>query len=139
MCVCVCVCVCVFVCVCLCLCLCVCVCVCVSTQSEMYVFCIFFFMEFFFRISAWPVSWGCRIHRLLLCRGVRTPTHKIKNKNRKWGKWGGNSSPLFYPHPPFLTLSILNVIILSNRCEEVLLFLALLIHINTHNRMEINL
>ena len=22
-----------------------------------------------------PVSWGCRIHRLLLCRGVRPPPH----------------------------------------------------------------
>ena len=31
------------------------------------------------------------------------------------------------------------LIILSIRSEEVLLFLVLLIHINTHNRMEINL
>ena len=55
------------------------------------------------------------------------------------GKWGGNSSALFYPLPPFPPVSILSVIILSIRSEEVLLFLVLLIHINTHNRMEINL
>ena len=23
----------------------------------------------------WPVGWHCRIHRLLLCRGVRPPPH----------------------------------------------------------------
>ena len=62
-----------------------------------------------------------------------------KNKNRKWAKWGGNSSPLFYLLPPFFPVSILDVINLSIRSEEVLLFLVLLIHINTHNRMEINL
>ena len=39
----------------------------------------------------------------------------------------------------FLPVSILTVIILSIRSEEVLLFLVLVIHINTHNRMEINL
>ena len=55
------------------------------------------------------------------------------------GKWGGNSSPLFYRLPPFLPVSILTVIILCIRSEVVLLFLVLLIHINTHNRMEINL
>ena len=62
-----------------------------------------------------------------------------KKKNRKWAKWGGNSSPLFYSLPPFPPVSILTVIILSIRSEEVLLYLVLLIHINTHNRMEINL
>ena len=67
------------------------------------------------------------------------PTGNDKKKNRKWAKWGGNSSPLFYPLPPFPPVSILTVIILSIRSEEVLLFLVLLIHINTHNRMEINL
>ena len=55
------------------------------------------------------------------------------------GKCGGNSSPLFNPLPLFPPVSILTVIILSIRFEEVLLFLVLLIHINTHNRMEINL
>ena len=39
-------------------------------------------------------------------------------------------------HPPFLCLFW---IILSIRSEEVLLILVLLIHINTHKRMEINL
>ena len=62
-----------------------------------------------------------------------------KKKNQKWTKWGGNSSPFFYPLPPFPPVSILTVIILSIRYEEVPLFLVLLIHINTHNRMEINL
>ena len=47
-------------------------------------------------------------------------------------------SPLFNPLPLFLPVSLLNVIILSIRSEEVLLFLVLLIHINTHKRMEIN-
>ena len=50
---------------------------------------------------------------------------------------GGKSSPLFYLTPPFLP--VLFRIILSIRSEEVLLFLVLLIHINNHNRMEINL
>ena len=36
-------------------------------------------------------------------------------------------------------MSILIVIILSIRSEEVPLFLVLSIHINTHNKMEINL
>ena len=44
-----------------------------------------------------------------------------------------------YHLPPFSTVSILSVIILSIRSEEVMSFLVLLIHINTHNRMEINL
>ena len=39
-------------------------------------------------------------------------------------------------HPSFLCLFWIIVFIKS---EEVLLFLVLLIHINTHNRMEINL
>ena len=66
------------------------------------------------------------------------PTGNEK-KIRKWVKWGVNSSPLFNPFPPFLPVSVLAVIILSFGSEEVLLFLVLLIHINTHNRMEINL
>ena len=64
---------------------------------------------------------------------------KKKKKNMDVAKWGGNSSPLFYPLPSFLPVSILTVIILSIGSEEVLLALVLLIHINTHNRMEINL
>ena len=66
------------------------------------------------------------------------PTGNKKEKPEV-GKWGGNSSPLFYPLPLFSPGSILTVIILSISSEEVLLFLVLLIHINTHNRMEINL
>ena len=54
-----------------------------------------------------------------------------------WVKWGGNSSPLFNPLLPFLPVSILAELIISK--EEVLLNLVLLIHINTHSRMEINL
>ena len=30
----------------------------------------------FFPKNGCPVGWGCRIHRLLLCWGVRPPTHK---------------------------------------------------------------
>ena len=47
--------------------------------------------------------------------------------------------PLSYILPPFLPVSILAKLIISIGSEEVLLFLVLLIHINTHNRMEINL
>ena len=61
-----------------------------------------------------------------------------KKEKPEVGKWGGNSSPLFYtPHPSLLCLFWL--IILSIRSEEVLSFLVLLIQINPHNRMEINL
>ena len=50
---------------------------------------------------------------------------------------GGTLHPSSTPsHSSFLCLFW---IILSIRSEEVLLFLVLLIHINTHNRMEINL
>ena len=66
------------------------------------------------------------------------PTSNKKEKTEV-GKWGGNSSLLFYSLSPFPSVSILTVIILSIRSEEVLLFLVLLIHIKTHNRMEINL
>ena len=52
---------------------------------------------------------------------------------------GWNSLPLFYPLSAFPPVSILSVIIVPIRSEEVLLFLVLLNHINTHNRMEINL
>ena len=62
-----------------------------------------------------------------------------KKEKPEVDKWVVNSSPLFYPLPPFPPVSALAVIILSIRSEEVLLFLVLLIHINTHNRMEINL
>ena len=55
------------------------------------------------------------------------------------GKWGGNLHPSSTSLPPFPLVSILTVIIFSITSEEDLLFLVLLIHINTHNRMEINL
>ena len=66
------------------------------------------------------------------------PTGNKKEKPEV-DKWGGNSSLLFYPLPPIPPVSILTVIIFSIRSEEDLLFLVLLIHINTHNMMEINL
>ena len=62
-----------------------------------------------------------------------------KKEKPEVGKWGGNSSPLLYKLPPFPPMSILTIIILSIRSEEVLLFLVLLIHINTPDRMGINL
>ena len=34
---------------------------------------------------AWPVGWGCRIHRLLLCRGVRQPTMSVLDGPVGWG------------------------------------------------------
>ena len=30
---------------------------------------------------SFPVSWGCRIHRLLLYRGLRPPTHKYSKQS----------------------------------------------------------
>ena len=70
---------------------------------------------------------------------IPTGNKKEKKEKSEVGKRGGNSSRLYYPLQPFLFVSILTVIILSIRSEEVLLFLVLLIHINTHNRMEIDL
>ena len=66
------------------------------------------------------------------------PTGNKKEKPEV-DKCGGNSSPVFYPLPSFLPVSILTVIILPIRSEEVRLFLMLLILILTHNRMEKNL
>ena len=44
------------------------------------------------------------------------PTGNKKEKPEV-GKWEGNSSPLFYPIPPFSPVSILTVIILSIRSK----------------------
>ena len=63
----------------------------------------------------------------------------IKKKNRKWVNGEETLHPSSTPSHPSLLFSILTVIIVSIRSEEVLLFLVLLIYINTHNRMEINL
>ena len=53
-----------------------------------------------------PVSWGCRIHRLLLGRGVRHPHNKYPGYDTKqsdgevpvmvelWGMWSTPSLPL---------------------------------------------
>ena len=53
-----------------------------------------------------PVSWGCRIHQLLLCRGVRPPSNKCPGYDTKqsddevpvmlrlWGMWSTPSLPL---------------------------------------------
>ena len=62
-----------------------------------------------------------------------------KKKNWTWVNGEETLHPSSTLLPPFLPASILSVIILSIRSEEVLLFLVLLIHINTHHRMEINL
>ena len=51
-----------------------------------------------------PVSWGCRIHRLLLCRGVRPPQWMSWNDPKQsdgevpamlelWGMWSTPSLP----------------------------------------------
>ena len=63
-----------------------------------------------------------------------------KKKKTEVGKWGGySSSPSSTHFPHFPPVTILSVIILSIGSKEAMLFLVLLIHINTHNRMEINL
>ena len=59
------------------------------------------------------------------------PTGNNKKKNRKWAKCDGNSSPFFYPFSPFPPVSILTVIIVSIRSEEVLLLLYA--HLQHHN------
>ena len=30
-------------------------------------------------LLCWPVGWGCRIHRLLLCWGIRPPPTRVQN------------------------------------------------------------
>ena len=55
-----------------------------------------------------PVGWGCRIHRLLLCRGVRPPPKECPGYDTKQsngealvmlGLWGMGSTPSL-PSPP---------------------------------------
>ena len=50
-----------------------------------------------------PVGWGCRIHRLLLCRGVRPPPNEFPGYDTKQSDgevpamqelWGIQSTPL---------------------------------------------
>ena len=62
-----------------------------------------------------------------------------KKKNRKWANGEETLHPSSTPFQPFPPVSFLTIIILSFGSKEVLLFLVLLIYINTHNRMEINL
>ena len=49
-----------------------------------------------------PVSWGCRIHRLVLCRGVRPPPNEYPGYDTKQSDgevlamlelWGMRSTP----------------------------------------------
>ena len=62
------------------------------------------------RTRSCPVGWGCRIHRLLLCRGVRLPTPKrvslIYETKQSDGEvpvivgiWGMRSTPLLLSFP----------------------------------------
>ena len=56
-------------------------------------------------IPACPVGWGCRIHRLLLCRGVRPPPNECPGYDTKqsdgevpavlelWEMWSTPSLP----------------------------------------------
>ena len=57
---------------------------------------------------------------------------------RKTGS-GQNGEETLHPLPPFPPVSILAVLIIFIGSEEVLLNLVLLIHTNTHRKMEINL
>ena len=66
------------------------------------------------------------------------PTGNKKEKPEV-GEMGRKLFTLLLQPPALPPVSILTVIILFLRSEEVLLFLVLLLHINTHNRMEINL
>ena len=51
-----------------------------------------------FRVILCPVGWGCRIHRLLLCRGVRHPSTSVldiilNNLMVRFKLWGMLSTP----------------------------------------------
>ena len=65
---------------------------------------------FIFLYNLCPVGWGCRIHRLLLCRGVRPPTNEspVYDTKQSDGEvpamlelWGIRSTPLL-PSLPVL-------------------------------------
>ena len=58
--------------------------------------------------ESYPVGWGCRIHRLLLCRGVRPPTNECPGYDTKQSDgevpailelWGMQSIPLLRSLP----------------------------------------
>ena len=62
----------------------------------------FLFVCFFHFVQDCPVGWGCRIHRLHLCRGVRTPTNECPYYDTKQSDgevplmlrlWGMRSTP----------------------------------------------
>ena len=63
----------------------------------------------------------------------------IDKKNRKWEKIEGSTPLLFNLPLTFSPVSILLVISISIGSEEVQWNLELLIHINTHSWMKINL
>ena len=65
-------------------------------------------------------------------------TGNNKKKNLKWTNGVEILHPSSTPFLHFPPVSILTAIILYIRYEEVLLFLELLIQINTHKRIEIN-
>ena len=55
-------------------------------------------------INNCPVGWGCRIHRLLLCRGVRPPPNECPGYDTKQSDvevpamlelWGMQSTPSY--------------------------------------------
>ena len=48
-----------------------CVCVCLSVCIYIYIY-IYICVLKYHNINC-PVAWGCKLHRLLLCRGVRPP------------------------------------------------------------------
>ena len=67
------------------------------------------------RNSGSPVSWGCRIHRLHLCRGIRPPPNKCLGYNTKQSDgavpvmlelWGTRSSPSLSQLPGRLWLGV---------------------------------
>ena len=48
------------------------------------------------KLGIYPVSWGCRIHRLHLCKGVRPPPHVRPGYDTKQSDgevWGMQSTP----------------------------------------------
>ena len=71
---------------------------CIAVRSH----CRLSLVHLFLQTVVCPVGWGCRIHQLLLCRGVRPPPHECPGYDTKQSDgevpavlelWGMRSTP----------------------------------------------
>ena len=77
------------------------VCICVYANIRVYMYIhiylysslyVYTYISIDICISTYPVGWGCRIHRLLLSRGVRPPTNGCSGYDtKKLWLWGSNN------------------------------------------------